>query len=366
MKAKKLAGIRLINYINDGITWKAHKDIILDFWIMNKCKEYGYSPLQFEGMFRVVELPTEAQKKYADWFSKYDFQNEDPEWLTFVDGALNLFYHTKDPIQEDDKEWYIDMMQSEAEARSICEEQVYHGLPNINTFWKVDTNSKTEEVGGRRNGYIYTIKLNQLEPKDTKGFYWGVIFQCAETVSLGYSDHGVNKRKCINWAANAEHMTLVRINADGRLKIVPVHVEGKSWKADRWVPEGSVVQTPMAPHGVYDYIKTNFDSLYGVWDRIDAAVKTVREETNARITALNVFNDEEVKVGKVIGNVNKFIKEGNVSEKRREYNETIRKALMKKIKTRDKEAKKEVRDIVKAEKRKEAAKHARFHVSDNL
>ena len=30
MKARKIAGIRLINYINDGITWKSHKDIILD------------------------------------------------------------------------------------------------------------------------------------------------------------------------------------------------------------------------------------------------------------------------------------------------------------------------------------------------
>ncbi|MCQ2123257.1 MAG: hypothetical protein MJZ25_03650 [Fibrobacter sp.] len=362
MKAKKLAGIRLINYINDGVTWQTHKDLILDFWIMNKCHDYGFNPIQFNGMSRVVELPTQAQQAYTDWFGKYDFQNEDKDWIEFVDGTLNLFYHTNDPQEEADNEWYIDMMQSELEARSICETQVYHGLPNINAFWKVDTNSKTEEVGGRRNGYIYTNKLSEINPADTKGYYWGVVFQCPETVSLGFSDNGVAKRKCINWAANTEHMTLVRINADGRLKIVPIHVEGKSWKADRWIPEGNVAQQAMAPSALHKYINENFDSLFGIWDRIDAAVKNVREETNARITALNTMNDEEIKVSKVIGDIDKFIKDGNVSEQRREYNETVRKAIMKKIKTRDKETRKEVRDIVKAEKRKENAKHAKFRM----
>ena len=28
MKARKIAGIRLINYIQDGITWKSHKDVM--------------------------------------------------------------------------------------------------------------------------------------------------------------------------------------------------------------------------------------------------------------------------------------------------------------------------------------------------
>lgn len=366
MKAKKLAGIRLINYINAGITWDTHKDIILDFWIMNKCKDYGYHPADFDRMYRVIQLPTAAQQKYAEWFGKFDFQCEDPDWINFVNGTLNLFYHTSDPREEAEDEWYIEMMQSEVDARTICETQVYHGLPNINTFWKVDTNSKTEEVGGRRNGYIYTSRLCDLKPSDTNTYYWGVIFQCPETVSLAYSDHGVTKRKCINWAANAEHMTLVQINADGRLKIVPVFVEGKTWKADRYVPEGNVVQAPMAPHAVYQYLKQNFSSLYGVWDRIDAAVKISRENMTARINALNTMNDEEVKVSKVIGNVDKFIKEGNVNEKRREYNKEIRKALLSKIKTREKEAKKEVRDIVKAEKRKEAAQHAKFHMTQKV
>jgi len=366
MKAKKVAGIRLINYINAGITWDSHKDIILDFWIMNKCRESGFAPHDFDGKSRVIDLPTEAQKKYAMWFAKYDFQNEDPVWIDFVNGTLNLFYHTKDPREEKDGEWYIELMQSELDARTICETQVYHGLPNLNTFWKVDTNSKTEEVGGRRNGYIYTVKLKELNPLDTKNYYWGVVFQCNETVSLGYNDHGVSKRKCINWAANAEHMTLVQVNADGRLKIIPVHVEGKAWKGDRWIPEGTINQNPMSPSALCSYIESNFDSMYGVWDRIDDVVKTARENTTARINALNTFNDEEIKVSRVIGNVDKFIKNGNVTPERLEYNKEVRKALLKKIRNREKEANEQVRDIVKAEKRKEAAKHAKFHVSEQL
>ena len=171
MKARKIAGIRLINYINDGITWKSHKDIILDFWIMKKCQDYGYTPYQFRNMFRVVELPTEAQEKYQEWFEKYDFQNDtDKAWLDFVNGTLNLFYRTDNPKAEDDDCWYIDMMQSEVEARQIVTEQVYHGSPNLNAFWKISTDSKPEEVGGRRNGYIYVSKLGEVTPKDTDGY----------------------------------------------------------------------------------------------------------------------------------------------------------------------------------------------------
>jgi polyhydroxyalkanoate synthesis regulator phasin len=62
----------------------------------------------------------------------------------------------------------------------------------------------------------------------------------------------------------------------------------------------------------------------------------------------------------------KFIKNGNVTPERLEYNKEVRKALLKKIRNREKEANEQVRDIVKAEKRKEAAKHAKFHVSEQL
>jgi hypothetical protein len=71
-------------------------------------------------------------------------------------------------------------------------------------------------------------------------------------------------------------------------------------------------------------------------------------------------------VSRVIGNVDKFIKNGNVTPERLEYNKEVRKALLKKIRNREKEANEQVRDIVKAEKRKEAAKHAKFHVSEQL
>jgi hypothetical protein len=362
MKARKIAGVRLVNYINDGITWKSHKDIILDFWIMKKCQEAGYTPYQFRNMFHVVQLPTEAQQKYEEWFNAYDFQNDtDKDWLDFVNGTLNLFYHTDNPVQEDDKCWYIDMMQSEVEARKIVTEQVYHGEPNLDAFWKVSTASKSEEVGGRRNGYIYVSKLGEVKPKDTDGYYWGVVFQCPETVSLGFDDNGTPRRKCIAWAANAEHMTLVQIGADGRFRIVPVFVEGKAWKADRWIPEGQVSQTPMSSQSLLKYITEKFQSLYGVWDNIDAKVKNVREQSTARLTALNTMNDEEIKVGRVIGDLDKFVREGNVSDQRREYNKEIRQAVIKKLRIRDKESHRVANDIAKAEKRKETRERAKYN-----
>lgn len=362
MKARKIAGIRLINYINEGINWKSHKDVILDFWIMSKCKDFGYTPYQFRNMFRVVEMPIEAQQKYKEWFDKYDFQNEtDKEWLAFVNGTLNLFYHTEDPQQEDDEVWYIDMMQSEVEARQIVVDQVYHGSPNLNAFWKIETNSKPEEVGGRRNGYLYVHKLADVKAKETDGYYWGVVFQCPETVSLGYNDGGVKKRRCIAWAANADHMTLVRIGADGRFKIVPVFSEGRGWKSDRWIPEGQISQSPMTAVGLLNYIKEKYHSMYGVWDAIDAKVKNVREQSTARLTALNTLNDEEIKVGKVISDLNKFVREGNVSDERREYNKAVRKNIMKRLRIREKEANKVARDIAKAEHRKEKERHAKMH-----
>ncbi len=366
MKARKIAGIRLINYINDGITWKSHKDIILDFWIMKKCQESGYTPYQFCNMFRVVELPTEAQKKYQEWFENYDFQNDtDKAWLDFVNGTLNLFYRTDNPKAEDDDCWYIDMMQSGVEARQIVTEQVYHGSPNLNAFWKISTDSKPEEVGGRRNGYIYVSKLGEVTPKDTDGYYWGVVFQCPETVSLGFNDNGVNRRKCIAWAANAEHMTLVRIGADGRFSIVPVFVEGKAWKADRWIPEGQVNQMPMSSKALLSYITDKYASLYGVWDKIDEKVKNIREQSTARLTALNTLNDEEVKVGRVIGDLDKFVREGNVSDAKREYNKEVRKAVLKKLRIREKEARKVANDVAKAERRKDKRERSKLNMTVN-
>lgn len=354
MKSRKVAGIRLINYLKDGINWKDHKDVILDFWIGYKCKEYGYTPAQFNRMKRVVDLPTKAQECYEQWFNGYDFQNTtDKAWMSFVDGTLNIFYHTKNPVQEQEAEWYIELMQSEVKARDIAENQVYRGEPNLNNFFRSDTNSKPEEVGGKRNGYIFTYRLKDLDPSRTQGMYWGIVFQCPETVSLSFDNDGVTDYRSINWAANAEHMTLVRVCGDGRLKIVPVFVKGKVWKADRYVPEGQVNQTAMSPHALYRYIVENFHTLYGVWDEIDAQVKNANENYNSRVNALNVMNDEEIKVGRVIPDLAKFIKEGNVSDAKREYNKEVRKATAKRIDDRKSDAKEKVRNIVKAKKRAE-------------
>lgn len=362
MKARKIAGIRLINYIQDGITWKSHKDVILDFWIAHKCGEFGYSPFQFRNMSRVVQLPTAAQQKYEQWFNSYDFQNDtDKDWLEFVNGTLNLFYHTGEPVLEPDETWFIDLMQSEVESREIVTTQTYHGAPNLNAFWKIETNSKPEEVGGRRNGYMYVSKLADLSPSDTNGYYWGVVFQCPETVSLAFDDGGTKRRKCICWSANAKHMTLVRIGGDGRLMIVPVFVEGKTWKADRWIPEGRVDQKPMSGTGILNYITQSYHALYGVWDDIDEKVKNVREQSTARLTAVNVMNDEEVKLSKVIGNLDKFVREGNVSETRRQYNKSVRENLMKRLREKDKEIRAQVREIAKNEKKKADREHDKIN-----
>jgi hypothetical protein len=348
MKAVKLAGIRLVNYIMDGINWKDHKDIVLDFWVAFKCRESGYVSKQFDSMFTVEELPVEAQNAYETWFNSFNFQTtEDKDWIEFVNGTLNIFYHTSDPMMVDEDEWYVDLMKSEVEAREIAETQLYHGNPNINSFWKLDTNSKPEEVGGRRNGYLFTQPLEKIMPQDTRTYFWGVVFQCPDTIKLFYDDAGTRRSKCINWAANCKHMTLVRIASDGRFIIDPVFVEGKAWKGDRYVPNGDVIKTPLTGGALVKYIKQNFQMMYGIWDEIDEEIKSDRENTNQRKNAINTFNDEEVKVSKVIDNVPEFIENGNVSEFRRDRNKQIRQAIRDKNKLRDREIKKKIRELEK-------------------
>lgn len=356
MKAVKIAGIRLVNYITDGINWKDHRDIVLDFWISFKCREYGYVPTQFTNMFIVDELPTEAQKLYEEWFNEYNFQTtEDKDWIEFVNGTLNVFYHTSDPMILSDDEWYVDLMKSEIEAREIAETQLYHGNPNINSFWKLDTNSKPEEVGGRRNGYLFTQPLNKITPPDTRGFYWAIAFQCKETVQLSYDDNGVKKSKCINWAANCTHMTLLRIASDGRFIIEPVFVEGKAWKGDRTIPNGEIITTPLTGDALSKYIRQNFKQMYGIWDEIDAEIKEDREAINQRKNAVNTFNDEEVKISKILDDVKEFVDEGNVSDFRRNRNKMVRQAIRDKNKLREREIKKKIRELEK-QKNKESVR----------
>lgn len=352
MKAVKLAGIRLVNYIQDGINWKDHKSIVLDFWVSFKCRESGYSSSQFDGMYTVEELPTEVQGIYEEWFKNFDFQTEqDTDWLEFVNGTLNIFYHTKDPMEMKEGTWYVDLMQSEIKAREIVEEQLYHGNPNINAFWKIETNSKSEEVGGRRNGYIFSQPLDKITPDETRNHYWAVAYQCPETVKLTYIDKDEQKSKCINWAANCTHMTLLQIAGDGRFIIVPIFVKGKVWKGDRTIPSGNVMTKPLTGSGLLSYIQENFYNMYGIWDEVDEEVKEGRESSNQRKNAVNTMNDEEVKLSEVIDNVDNFIEDGNVSPQRRDQNKQIRQAVRDKNKLREREIKKKIRGLEK-EKRK--------------
>ena len=363
MKARKIAGIRLINYIHDSINWKDHRDIVLDFWVAFKCRKSGYYPKQFDGMYIVEELPIQAQQDYESWFNGFDFQTEDDkDWIEFVSGTLNIFYHTEDPIEMEEDVWYIDLMQSEVKAREIAEKQVYRGNPNINNFWRLDTNSKPDEVGGRRNGYLFTTELSEVSPSDTKGFYWAIVFQCPETIKLHFRDGDTKKSKCINWAANCEHMTLLKITGDGRFRIEQVFVEGKAWRSDRHIPEGNIPNTPLSGRALSKYLKHNFNDMYGIWDTIDGKTKKQNEASNQRKNAVNTFSDEEVKVSKVLDKtVDEFIVDGNVSEQRRERNKKIRQAIKEKNKLREREIKKKMREVEKSNRKQDARDHDKFN-----
>jgi hypothetical protein len=349
MKSVKIAGIRLINYIEDSINWKDHKDLVLDFWVQFKCSESGYRTKQFKNMYYVNELPTDAQERYEEWFNEYDFMNDDKEWLAFIDGTLNIFYRTSDPTLLDDETWYVLLMKSETRARDICEQQLFHGNPNIDSFWQIDTNSKYEEVGGRRNGYLFTSELKNVNQQDTRGFYWAVAFQCIESVKLHYVDGKDTRSKCINWAADCDHMTLLKVTPSGRFVVDPVFVEGKAWRDDRTIPDGKAPQKAYTGYALNEYFKTNFYEMYGRWDEIDEAKKYVREASNQRLNAMNTMNDEEVKVSEVLEMpVTEFIATGNVSKERRERNKASRQAIKERNQLREREIKKKMRELDKA------------------
>jgi hypothetical protein len=348
MKSQKIAGIRLINYLNDGVNWKDHKDIVLDFWISAKSRDAGFNPKQFDKMFYVSELPTNVQEIYEEWFNTYDFNTtEDGDWIDFVSKTLNIFYHTSDPTMLPDDTWYVILMQSELKAREICENQLFHGSPNINTFWKIDTNSKTEEVGGRRNGYLYSNQLENISNGDTKGYYWAVMYQCPETVKLFYLDGDDRKSRCINWAADCKNMTLLKITNSGRFVVIPIDVEGKSWKPDKTIPAGSDIrQKAFTGHSLAQYVSRNYYDMYGRTEEFEEQVKAEREAINQRKNAMNTMNDESVDVGKVI-DVDEFIIDGNVSDQERERNKLIRKRIIKRNQIRDREVKKKMREMEK-------------------
>ena len=364
MKSKKLAGIRLYNYLNDGINWKDHKDIILDYWIKHVSSQYNYSPDKLQGFVTVESLPTMAQKQYEDWFKKFNFQTTtDKNWIAFVNGTLNLFYHTSGYRDEAPNIWYVDMMKSEVRAREIAETQTFHGNPNLNSFMKIETNSKPEEVGGRRNGYIYARKLASIRPKDTQGYYWGIAFTCEETVSLKYDSNGKLEERCICWAANPEHITLLKITADGLFIIMPCDVKKKLWMARRIVPEGIITKNPMTGAKLVQYLSKNFNVMYGIFDKVKKKVDESRTNAAARKTALTTMSDERIMVGKVLPTTpEEFVEHGNVTPQQLEYNRKIRKSIHLANTRHRKEVNARLRAVDKEERRQEHNRSAHYNM----
>jgi hypothetical protein len=354
MKAVKIAGIRLVNYLNDGINWKDHKDIVLDFWVQSIAPQMGFPSDLFKNVITVDDMQTKPLEVYQKWFEGYNFQNDqDQNWMDFVNGTLNIFYRTSNPTLMDESIWYIHLLQSEPAAREIAESQLFHGDPNLNSFWKVDTNTKPDEVGGRRNGYLFTKELSATTPADTKGYYWGIAFKCIETVKLFYLDSSKLNYRCINWAANCSNLTLIKVTPTGRFLVEQIFVPGKAWKADRYIPQGAVPNHPLNGQGLVNWIENNYYDMYGIWEDWEEAAKDVRESMNARKNAVNVMNDEEVKLRRLIPDVDNFLVNGNVDPQRRERNKAVRQAIRDKNKLRDREIKKRMRELKKSRNRQD-------------
>ncbi len=353
MKANKLIGIRLINYFEDGINFKDHASKVLDFWIQFKCRDFGFHPLILSKFKYVEELPNDAKEAYKGWFESYDFQNEDKDWVKWLDGKLNFFYKTNSPKEMPEDTWYVYLVKAEEKAREICEEQIFHGNPNIDSFWKLDTNTKSAEVAGRRNGYVFSIELSKTTPLETKGFYWAVAFQAPESVKLYYQDGDKESSKIISWAANCKHMTLMQITSKGRFIVKQVFVKGKGNKEDRNVPQENIPEKAYLGHALVQYFDKYYYNMYGIWDEIDEEIKAVKESTNQRRNAVNTMNDEEVDVGKIIRDINDFIEHGNVSKDKREFNKKVRKNIREKNKFREREIRKKIREAKKSLRKKE-------------
>lgn len=355
MKATKIIGVRLINYHNDGIKFKTHKDLILDFWILNKSQESGFAPGQLKFFYYYADLPDAAQAAYEKWFNSYDFQNTtDKEWLKYVDGTLNFFYHTEieqQPLPDDT--WFVYLLKSAEKATQICQDQIFHGEPNLQAFIKVEPNTKSEEVSGRRNGYVFSTELAEISPELTKGFYWGVAFQSPESVKVTYEDGDVKRTKVVSWAAECKHMTLLKVSGSGRFQVIQTFVEGKAWKEDRLIPQANVPKKAYSGHALVRYFEQNYFEMFGVWDEIDDTIKYEIETSNQRKNSLNTMNDEEVDVGKVIKDLDEFIEDGNVTREQRERNKEMRQAVKEQNKLREKAIRKKIREKSKDQRKKD-------------
>ncbi len=353
LKAGKLISIRLVNYHEDGINWKDHKDKVLDFWVQFKSKNDGFNPTSLSVFKYFENLPNPAKEAYENWFNSYDFQNEqDKEYLKWIDGKFNFFYHTSSPTIMNDNTWFVYLTKSEEDALDICESQIFHGNPNIDAFWKVDANTKSDEVGGRRNGYIFSSELESITPKETKDYFWAVAFQAKESVKLFYMDSGKQKSKVISWAADAKNCVLLQITSNGRFIVKQTFVKSKGWKKERHIPQDRVPKNAYLGYALTQYFKKNYYEMFGIWEEIDEEIKSIKEGINQRRNAVNTMNDEEVNISKILKSINKFIQEGNVSRERRERNKLIRKNIKKKTQLREREIRKIVRETKKYLKKK--------------
>ena len=156
-------------------------------------------------------------------------------------------------------------------------------------------------------------------------------------------------------------MTLLKITSAGRFLVERVFVEGKAWRRDRYVPQDDVPDYPLTGGALTKHIIQNFHDMYGIWDEIDQEIKQSKEASNQRKNAINTFNDEEVKVSKVLDDVDKFIVDGNVSPKRRERNKKIRQAIREKNKLREREIKKKIRELEKSKRKKDKRDRTKFN-----
>jgi hypothetical protein len=354
IKANKLAGIRLINHHEDSINIKDHKDKILDFWILFKSKEAGFQPQTLKDFRYFEKLPNPAKEAYEKWFNSYDFQNEDDkEWVKWIDGKLNFFYHTSNPTEMAENTWYVYFTKAEQDALDIVNTQIFHGNPEVEALWKVETNIKSNEVAGRRNGYIYSSELEKTNPNDTKGFYWAVVFQAPDSVKLFYKDGNIERSKIISWAADCKNMTLLQITSNGRFVVKQTFNKGKAGKPDKYIPQSRVPSKAYVGYALAQYFKKYYFEMYGINEEIEEEVKIIKQAINERKMAVGTFNDEQIKIGRLIKDINDFIEKGNVSPQRREQNKIIRKHIRQKGKLREQKIRAAVREAKKYKKKME-------------
>lgn len=298
-------------------------------------------------VFYVDDMPVEMTEVYKKWFDdtkiKNNFQMDDADWIRFVDGTLNIFYKTGDYKIDDDGAWYVILLNSSEKALKVAEEQMFHGNPNLNTFWKIASNGKYDEIGGRRNGYVFSDRLRTVPKSELKRFRFALVFQCPETVSIQYLDRGQNRVKYINWAGNVENIVMCQLDLAGRFRIIPVALKSEP----RVIPSDRVPMNAMHVSDLSAMLDDNYAEWFHVEQVKEEREKTERTSTNARKNALSVMWDEQIPINLVITNVDEFINNGNVSQVIREENKKIREAKLRAEKDRKSASRRSEREFEK-------------------